>query len=156
MNKLTSKDGAVSDIEQLMKYCSRLGDIFGYPYYFNWSTSTNHRDYSPVGEVADIGYATFRVGKYPQHPEVQRFSPVEKTTVFAPVRMIVDNHTGLWSFAEEKGITLDSLESITANLDTLKAQIDDYLMDGIIKETNRQIDAYNKEYPNQSPVVHVA
>ena len=58
MSKLISKDGTPSDIEQLMKYCSQLGDIFGYPYYFNWSTSTNHRDYSPVGEVADIGYAT--------------------------------------------------------------------------------------------------
>ena len=156
MSKLISKDGTPSDIEQLMKYCSQLGDIFGYPYYFNWSTSTNHRDNSPVGEVADIGYATFRVGKYPQHPEVQRFSPVEKTTVFAPVPMIVNNHTGLWSFAEEKGIKLDSLESVTENLDILKSQIDEYLKDDIIKETNRQIDVYNKEYPNQSPVEHVA
>jgi hypothetical protein len=155
MGKLISKDGTISDIEQIMKYCSRLGDIFGYPYYFNWSTSTNHQDNSPDGEVVDIGYATFRVGKYPQHPEVQRFMPVEKTTVFTHVHMIVDNHAGLQSLVEEKGINLDSLDSIIENLDLLKAQIDDYLKDDIIKETNRQIDVYNKEYPNQSPVEHV-
>jgi hypothetical protein len=42
------------------------------------------------------------------------------------------------------------------NIIVLKQQIDEYLKDEIIKETNNQIDAYNKEYPNQAPVEHVA
>lgn len=154
--KLVTKDGTVSDIELIMKYCSELGSLFGYPYFFNWSTSTNHSDNSPSGELCDISYAIFRVGKYPQHPEVQRFSPVEKQSVHGPVRLIVGGHIGLRSFAQEKGITIDSLEDIQNNIIVLKQQIDEYLKDEIIKETNNQIDAYNKEYPNQAPVEHVA
>lgn len=152
MVKLVSKDGTVSNIEAIMNYCSELGRIFGYPYFFNWSVPTNRREDSTAGEVSDVDYVIFRVGKYPQHPEVSRFSPVEKVTVFSQVRMIVENHVGLQSFAEEKGLKLASLDSICDNLGTLKAQIDDFLGEDLIKGTNRRIDAYNKEYPNQIPV----
>jgi hypothetical protein len=47
-----------------MKFCSKLREIIPYPYYFNWSTATNHHDDSPKSEIRDIHYAIFRVGKY--------------------------------------------------------------------------------------------
>ncbi len=59
MTKIKTNDDSISNIELMMKFCSKLHQIIRYPYYFNWSTATNYYDVSPDGELHDIGYAWF-------------------------------------------------------------------------------------------------
>lgn len=151
----------VSDIEQIMKFCSELTSIFGYPYYFNWSAPTNHRDVTRDGEIADIGYAIFRCGVYPQHEIVGCFSPVEKQIMFGPVPLIVNNFTPMTIMLGDRGIKITSMDDVKLHLDLLKEEIDKYLRDLVIAETNRGIDQYNAEYAihdaneGLSPVPHI-
>ena len=161
MNQLQSIDKSVSNIEKIMKYCSKLGDIIKYPYFFNWSTSTNHRDLSPEGFLTDTYYFLFRAGRYPQHPEVSMICPVEMILLHAPVDIIL-RHTAFQSFmddigpfGENKGIILKSFEDIETHKDLIKSGIDKCLKADIIRETNRAIDLYNEQYPNQKPVTHI-
>lgn len=89
----------MKNIETMMKFCSKISDIFGYPYFFNWSPPTNHRDNKPDGEIEDVSYVIFRVGMYPQ-PKIEMIdgveyenghqSPIEKQLFFGQVIRIID------------------------------------------------------------------
>lgn len=144
--KIITADGNQSGIELMMKYCSKLGNMLGYPYYFNWSAPTNHRDTKPDGETSDIGYASIRCGVYPQHPTVGRLQPVEKEIMFGPVNLIVNNHTALNILISIHDNKVETWNDIETNIDILKIEIDRYLRDQVIAELNRSISAYNKEY----------
>lgn len=142
-----------SGLELLTKYCSRLCDILGYPYFFNWSFPTNHRDGTEDGEILDTTYAIFRVGKYPQHPLVQGYvGPVEKQTVFGLSHTIAEQHRGPVCFVEDHGIELKSLEDVEKYADLIKSGIDSYLDAAATNELNRAIDRFNIEYPDPEPV----
>jgi uncharacterized protein YdcH (DUF465 family) len=126
----------ISNIERLMKYCSRLGEIFGYPYYFNWSTSTNHRDHTETGLIQDIKYAIIRVGKYPL--ENAYISPVENSVIHGPVNLIINSNIHFKSLVEkyelvDKEVDLSTESSIIENLEKIKKAIDMYL-DDLIQE----------------------
>lgn len=89
----------MENIEKMMKFCSKLGDIFEYPYFFNWSAPTNHRDNTNNGEICDVSYVIFRVGMYPP-PKIEIIdgveyengiqSPIEKQLFFGSVNRITD------------------------------------------------------------------
>jgi hypothetical protein len=116
-----------TDIELIMKYCSKLNKLFGWPYFFNWSTSTNHTDESPDGEIRDISYAVFRVGKYEEDPNHGNL-PVEKQIIFGPIRLIVVQNAGLKMLAEPPdidGVVIDKY--VEANIDVFKQGIDRFL-----------------------------
>lgn len=66
----------MKNIEIMMKFCSKLGEIFDYPYFFNWSPPTNHRDRTPDGEIQDTSYVMFRLGMYPP-PKIEMIEGVE-------------------------------------------------------------------------------
>lgn len=150
MKIITNNDNQ-SCIELIMKYCSKLSDIIGYPYYFNWSTATNHRDNTPDGELSDICYAMIRCGVYPQHSSVSRFSPVEKQILFGPVNLIIHNHTPLNILTSD--IKINTWEDVESNIHVIKGSIDRYLRDLVIQETNRGIIAYNDEYNDNISLV---
>ena len=78
-------------IEKIMKYCSALTKIFKYPYFFNWSTPTNHVDNSPTGQFKDVSYVTFRIGKYITSDDGMS-GPKEQQLVFGLVSQIVNRH----------------------------------------------------------------
>ena len=87
----------MENIEKMMKFCSKLSEVFEHPYYFNWSAPTNHRDDSPDGEIRDISYCILRVGLYV--PEVTiineveydgRSKPIEKQIFFGQVVRMLD------------------------------------------------------------------
>ena len=123
----------VPNIEKLMKYCSELGSIIGYPYFFNWSTATNHRDTTPDGKMVDITYAMFRVGKYdklidvPEGYTTDRRMPVEKTIIFGPVYTIVDKFMGLTLLTKDKGVVITSFDDVKSNADVIRKCIDEYI-----------------------------
>jgi hypothetical protein len=54
----------MKNIERITKHCSKLTQIFKYPYFFNWSFPTNHFEDSDDGNMADCQYVIFRVGRY--------------------------------------------------------------------------------------------
>jgi hypothetical protein len=160
---IIDKNGRISDIEKMMKYCSKLSDIFGYPYYFNWSPPTNHRDDNPDGEIADISYAMFRCGKYAEHPNV-RSAPAERQIMFGPVNMIVNNHRPMRIMVNDAGkntIEINSFEDIENNIDAIKKNIDEYLHDLLVKAVNDSIDANNRDYAefnknnDKEPLQHI-
>lgn len=90
----------MKNIEKMMKFCSTLNEVFKYPYFFNWSTPTNHYDDTPEGEIRDVNYVIFRVGMYPPLKEEvidgvvyemggQQF-PIEKQLFFGQTCRITD------------------------------------------------------------------
>lgn len=151
--KIITADGNHSGIELMMKYCSKLGDMLGYPYYFNWSAPTNHRDTKSDGETSDIGYASIRCGVYPQHPTVGRLLPVEKEIMFGPVNLIVQNHTPLNILVSIHDTKIETWNDVEANIDVIKTEIDRYLRELVVEELNRSITAYNKEYNDTVPMI---
>lgn len=89
----------MKNIEKMMKFCSKLGEVFEYPYYFNWSAPTNHRDNSAYGEITDVNYVIFRVGMYPPTKieivdgveyENSHQSPIEQQLFFSRINRITD------------------------------------------------------------------
>ena len=159
--KIINTNDEQSGVEKIMKYCSELTQIFGYPYFFNWSASTNHRDIKPIGEISDVDYVIFRCGVYPQHDIVGRFSPVEKQLMFGSVNLIVNNHTPMRILASAHSINIESMDDVKYYIHMLKSEIDNYLHELVVKETNDGIDIYNKEYAENmiqngiEPVPHV-
>ena len=141
---IIDKNGRISDIEKMMKYCSKLSDIFGYPYYFNWSTPTNYTDNNPGGTFADTSYAVFRCGKYAEYPNV-RSAPAERQIMFGPVNLIVNNHRPMCIMLDNK-IEINSFEDIENNINEIKKSIDEYLHDLLVKAVNDSIDANNRDY----------
>lgn len=128
----TTTDNNVSNVESIIKFCSKLGSIIQYPYYFNWSTATNHYDDSIAGSLSDIGYAVFRVGKYnklvtvPENYSTDRRIPVEKQTVFGPITSIVD-FLGINILTRVKGVEIKSWEDVEYNKEFIMKCIDDYI-----------------------------
>ena len=57
---LSDKDH-ITNIEKMMKWCSKMSDIFQHPYFLNWSPPTNHRDNTTDGEIEDVEYVIVRV-----------------------------------------------------------------------------------------------
>ena len=103
----------MKNIKTMIKFCSKLGDIFEHPYYFNWSTSTNHRDDSPDGEIRDISHAIFRFGLYvPKETIINgkvydgRNKPIEKSIFFGQVDKIL-------KFTPFNILLIDDISTIT-------------------------------------------
>jgi hypothetical protein len=132
MTKIKTNDDGISNIELLMKFCSKLHLIIGYPYYFNWSTATNYYDESVDGELHDIGYAMFRVGKYDKLEEVpdgvvtDRRIPVDKQTVFGPIPSIV-KFLGINLLTRHKGVEIKSWEDVETHKELIMKCIDEYI-----------------------------
>lgn len=137
-----------SNIELLTKYCSKLRQEFGYPYFFNWTFSTNHIDSSDIGEIKDCEYFCFHVGRYPDLPEgVGRSCPVEKMIFHGPANLIL-NGRALNCLAPIK----DQEDKKEISIEEYKKNIDDFLYDYIFISTKMAIIDYNKMYPNQEPL----
>ena len=128
----TRNDNNISDIELIMKFCSKLTQVIGYPYYFNWSTATNYNDDSAEGELEDTTYAIFRVGKYDKLVDVpdgyitDRKMPTEKQTVFGPISLIA-NFLGINVLTRENGIEIKSWEDVESNKKLIMKCIDEYI-----------------------------
>ncbi len=143
------KGEEISNIEKMMKYCSKLGKLFGHPYFFNWSPATNHVDESPEGAIHDVCYVKFRVGKHPEHPVVSRMYPVEQDTVFCLVDRVLE---GLGLEVLLDGIKLKSMEDVKNNLEAIKSAIDAYLYKQEIIEINKAIVQHNEFFQDDVPL----
>ena len=77
----------MENIVKMMKFCSKMNEIIDYPFFFNWSAPTNHRDNTPDGEINDVSYVILRLGIYPHESSD---TMVEKTLFFGHVNRIVD------------------------------------------------------------------
>lgn len=135
----------MKDVEKLIKFCSKLGDIFEYPYFFNWSPPTNHRDNTSDGEIRELGYAIFRIGMYPPPKDIiidgQEYSdghqsPIEKQVFFGQVNRILDftffNHflfPDIMTFSDYKIKSFDDLKKYK---DELKQLFNEYLTSNTI------------------------
>ena len=136
-----------SNIELLTKYCSKLRKEFDYPYFFNWTFSTNHIDSSDIGEMEDCEYFCFYVGRYPDLPEgVGRSCPVEKMLFHGPANLIL-NGRALNCLASIK----DQEDKKEISIEEYMEYINEFLKDYLIISANNSIKDYNKMFPNQEP-----
>lgn len=135
----------MKNIESIMKFCSRLNDIFEYPYYFNWSAPTNHKDDSPEGEIRDVNYVIFRVGKYQNkqtkyindvYIETDRNPPIEKQLFFGRVNLITKfiPFEFLLNEQDNSNIKINSFDELIQYKEELKIIFDKLLFDD--KELN--------------------
>lgn len=118
-------------IEQMMKWCSKAGDIFSYPYFFNWSPPTNHRDNTPEGEIQDVDYVILRVGKYISQEYVEgdivsegRKLPVEIQIWFGLVDSVL-RFLPLSYLIDETGNKIKTWVDVVGNRDELITKIDE-------------------------------
>lgn len=129
----------MKNIEKIMKFCSKLNDIFEYPYYFNWSAPTNHKDDSPYGELKDLTYVIFRVGKY--HPtqiistnnrnlETDRICPTENQLFFGQISLITSFKPFEFLLNEEynSDIKINNFDELILYKDKLKNIFDKLLV----------------------------
>jgi hypothetical protein len=132
----------MKNVEKMMKFCSKLGEVFEYPYYFNWSAPTNHRDNSADGEITDVNYVIFRVGMYPP-PKIEivdgveyengHQSPIEQQLFFAQTCRITDftPFIHLMFKDEDKPLFADypikNFEDLENHKEQLKILISDFL-----------------------------
>jgi hypothetical protein len=132
IKNITLDEKETTNIELIMKFCSKLHEIIRYPYFFNWSTATNHYVDSPDGELHDVGYAIFRVGKYdklrpvPEGYVTDSKIPSEKMIVFGPIASIV-NFLGINVLTREHGVEIKSWEDVEVNKELIMKCIDEYI-----------------------------
>lgn len=142
-NIIKNNKTVMKDVEILMKFCSKVSDIFNDDrIYFNWSPPTNHRDNSPEGEVRDFGYAIFRIGMYPSEPRIETIdgvewengylSPIEKQLFFGQVCRITDftpfNHLLFPDIRIFADYPIKSFEDLKKYKDELKKKITEFLL----------------------------
>jgi hypothetical protein len=134
----------MENIEKMMKFCSKLGEVFEYPYFFNWSVPTNHRDCSADGEITDINYVIFRVGMYPP-PKIEiengveyingHQAPIEKQLFYASTSRITDFTPFIHLMFEGKDTPkfddypIKNFEDLEKHKEQLKIHISDFLKD---------------------------
>jgi hypothetical protein len=114
----------MKNIESITKFCSTLNDIFGYPFFFNWSFPTNHRDNNIEGVIGDAHYVIFRAGI-----SQEMSFPIEKQLWFAQVSKI----TSFCIFPKKYNIT--NFEEIIAQKEELK----DWLLSYLTTNSEKQL-----------------
>lgn len=126
----------MKNIEKMMKFCSELGKVFGYPYFFNWSPPTNHRDNTEDGKIEDVTYSIFRVGMYPPAKieningvdyENSHQPPIEKQLFFGQVSRIIDFTP--FNLLMEQDKLINSFEDLEKHKEELKVLIKKFITD---------------------------
>lgn len=131
----------MKNIEKMMKFCSKINNIFGYPYFFNWSAPNNHGDNTPEGEIQDVSYVIFRAGIYPgPTPEIidgveyihSSGVPIEKQLIFGQVSRILDftifNNLLTDGNEMRSDYTIKSFDDLEQNKEVLKEKLSKYLL----------------------------